>query len=63
MKFRDYPDWLETDEGDCGALVPLFDLLNHEEDPNCEWGADDGAKIWADRDIEVGEELFIRPVL
>ena len=49
--------------GVCGALVPLFDLLNHEDGPNCEWSADDGAKIWAQRDIEGGEELFIRPVL
>ena len=40
-------------------LAPIFDMLNHAEEPNCDWSAESGAKIYAARDIEPGEELMI----
>ena len=50
---------MDTNEGDCGSLVPIFDMLNHASDPNCDWDIENGVEIWAERDIEAGEELFI----
>ena len=54
-----YPAWVEMIDGDCGSMAPIFDMLNHAEEPNCDWSAEDGASIFAARDIEPGEELMI----
>ena len=42
-----YPDWLEIEDGDCGSMAPIFDMLNHAEQPNCEWSADRGRHFWS----------------
>ena len=53
------PNWLDYEEG-CGALVPIFDMVNHSHDPNCDWNIDDGVEIYADEPIQKGSELFIQ---
>merc|ERR1711990_739313 len=54
-----FPNWLEHEEG-CGSLVPIFDMINHSHDPNCDWNIDDGVLIYADEPIKAGSELFIQ---
>lgn len=43
----------------CGALAPVFDMLNHSNEPNCDWESDDGAQITIESKVKKGEELFI----
>ena len=43
----------------CGALAPVFDMLNHSNEPNCDWESDDGAQITIDDKVKKGDELFI----
>lgn len=43
----------------CGALAPVFDMLNHSNEPNCDWESDDGAQIIIDSKVKKGDELFI----
>ena len=42
-------------DGDCGSLVPVFDMINHANDPNCDWTIEGGVRIWADREIPAGQ--------
>ena len=56
------PKWIHIDEEDgyCGALAPVFDMINHSSAPNCMWDYDsDSVKIITLRSIEKDEELFI----
>ena len=44
------------------ALVPIFDMLNHNSKPNCHLkaaGSPPGVQVSAGRKISVGEELFL----
>ena len=36
-------------------MVPVFDMINHANDPNCDWTIEGGVRIWTDRDILAGE--------
>ena len=56
------PKWIHIDEDDgyCGALAPVFDMINHSSTPNCMWDYDsDSVKIITLRSVEKDEELFI----
>ena len=57
------PVWMSDIENEgCGSLAPIFDMLNHSNEPNCDWESDAGAQIITDKPIKKGDELFIRPV-
>ena len=43
----------------CGSLAPVFDMLNHANEPNCDWESDAGAQITIDAQVKAGDELFI----
>ena len=56
------PKWIHIDEDDgyCGALAPVFDMINHSSTPNCIWDYDSNSvRIITLRPIEKDEELFI----
>ena len=46
-------------EDTCGSLVPVFDMINHHHDPNCDWNVERGVEIISQDNIEPGDELFI----
>ena len=52
------PSWFDG-SGGCGSLSPLFDMLNHQSDSNCDWNTDNGVEVTTSRRIEKGEELYI----
>lgn len=55
------PAWfrLQTDIDSCGAIAPIFDLMNHNWYATCNWFTDDGMLIKAGGKIEAGQELLI----
>ena len=57
---KNLPGWMSDIENEgCGALAPVFDMLNHSNEPNCDWESDDGAQISIESKVKKGEELFI----
>ena len=54
----DKPEWFEEEET-CGSLVPVFDMINHHHEPNCDWNVENGVEIITQDKIEKGRELFI----
>ena len=58
MYFENIPEWFEP-EDTCGSLVPVFDMINHDVYPNCDWNVENGVEIISQTDIEKGDELFI----
>jgi len=52
------PEWFWKQDA-CGAIGPVFDMLNHNWYANCEWWTDDGMLIKTNAKIEEGQELFI----
>ena len=64
---RSIPPWFATDELGCVKLVPLWDMFNHDPEPNCNWENDfedpDHSKHSVDTTaigpIQAGDELFI----
>ena len=43
----------------CGSLVPIFDMVNHAQYPNCDWNIDDGVQITTNMPVSAGSEFFI----
>jgi len=52
--------WVDLDDGRVEAIEVTSDMkyVNHSFDPNADF-ADEGLAIYATRDIEPGEEIFI----
>lgn len=60
FKPKKHPKWFyETKE--CGAIAPLFDMINHGPVPNCEWATslEDGLVLRALESIDANQELLI----
>ena len=60
------PRWFlspEADEKpDCSALVPVFDMWNHHDEPNCQWKVSQSPRaieVVATKRVNAGEELFV----
>ena len=54
------PDWIKDDYEVCGSLAPIFDMVNHSDNTNCDWEYDEtGVWIHAIKPISIYEELFI----